>query len=233
MGGVSWKIFLRSATPLLDELISTKRAPTMFAMMRAMVVLPVPGADHNIMDGTRFWSMSPRITPFGPTRSWPHMVEGLGARSFGKRRGPLHIGHLCSLGPQLAGGQGLGFSLSLGSERRELALQVGPLGACFDSERVGTCCWKKGATGLGLGAVSVSGSRFSSQPASMCWLMSAALTCLLHIGHWTMVDQRWMEAGDECFPTDWDGLARGATGVRRSRSGSLQIAPSSVVVIHH
>ena len=31
---VMWKIFLHSATPLLDELISTKRAPTMCATIR-------------------------------------------------------------------------------------------------------------------------------------------------------------------------------------------------------
>ena len=76
----SEKSFLTSPTPLLVLLISTKRLPAVLAMSRAIVVLPVPGSPHRIMDGTRSASTSPRSTPDGPTSSCPQTsssVRGL------------------------------------------------------------------------------------------------------------------------------------------------------------
>lgn len=67
----SWNSFLHSAVPQLVALISMKRLPTIFAIHRAIVVLPVPEPPHNMMDGIEFDSIKARNTPVGPTRSWP------------------------------------------------------------------------------------------------------------------------------------------------------------------
>ena len=62
---------LHSPTPLDVLLISTKRQPAVCAISRAIVVFPVPGPPHRIIEGTRSATIRPRSTPFGPTSSCP------------------------------------------------------------------------------------------------------------------------------------------------------------------
>ena len=66
------KILRTSSSFVLVLLISTKRAPDVLAISRAMVVLPVPGRPHSTIEGSRPSSTMPRRIPPGPTRSCPH-----------------------------------------------------------------------------------------------------------------------------------------------------------------
>jgi hypothetical protein len=65
--------FLHSPTPKFVLLISMKRLLPLEAIIRAIVVLPVPGPPQSIIDGTRSCMISSRSTPCGPTSSWPQI----------------------------------------------------------------------------------------------------------------------------------------------------------------
>ena len=60
--------FLRSATPENTALIATKRSPTASASSRAIVVLPVPGGPHRIIDDSRPAATIRPIAPSAPVR---------------------------------------------------------------------------------------------------------------------------------------------------------------------
>ena len=60
--------FLRSATPEKIAEICSKASPVSPASSRAMVVLPVPGGPHRMIDGMRPAASIRVITPSGPTR---------------------------------------------------------------------------------------------------------------------------------------------------------------------
>ncbi len=64
----SAKIFLRSATPENTAEIGTKRRPTASASRRAMLVLPVPGGPHRIIDDNLPAATMRPIAPSGPVR---------------------------------------------------------------------------------------------------------------------------------------------------------------------
>ena len=78
----SAKIFLRSATPEKTAEMATKRRPTASASRRAMLVLPVPGGPHRIIEDRRPAATIRPIAPSGPVRcSWPTTSPSVAGRS--------------------------------------------------------------------------------------------------------------------------------------------------------
>ena len=81
-GRASAKIFLRSATPENTAEIATKRRPTASASRRAMLVLPVPGGPHRIIEASLPAATIRPIAPSGPVRcSWPTISSSERGRS--------------------------------------------------------------------------------------------------------------------------------------------------------
>ena len=62
----SAKAFLRSATPEKTAEMATKRKSTASASSRAIVVLPVPGGPHRIIEDNRPAATIRPIAPSGP-----------------------------------------------------------------------------------------------------------------------------------------------------------------------
>ena len=84
----------RSPTPAVTAEIGSKCDFVWAAMMRASVVLPLPGGPQKIIDGTWSDSMRRRSSRSSPTRcSWPdELVEGARAHAGGQRRLALALG---------------------------------------------------------------------------------------------------------------------------------------------
>src|SRR5262249_45092428 len=79
----SAKIFLRSATPENTADTATNLNPTASARRRAMLVLPVPGGPHRIIDANLPAATIRPIAPSGPVRcSCPTTSWSAGGRSW-------------------------------------------------------------------------------------------------------------------------------------------------------
>jgi hypothetical protein len=181
---------------VLVALISTSRQPAVCAIRRAIVVFPVPDPPHSIIEGTRFSSMRPRSTPFGPMSSCPHTSSNEQGRIRSARGADRCIAFSFALfvDGALSSGEAPFVSCCVSRGRLELLYE-----SFFDQIGVGAGWvgsavleedaddrFEKNGLGLTDGLALVSSVRICSvQPESRCSFMRECLTLLPHMGQST------------------------------------------------
>ncbi len=106
--------FLRSATPENTAEIATNRSPTASASSRAIVVLPVPGGPHRIIDESLPAATMRPIAPSGPGQMFlaDDLVEPARAQAIGERPAREGLGRDRGL---FVGGKEIGHRLKIGA----------------------------------------------------------------------------------------------------------------------